>query len=545
MLHRKKILLVDDEEVIRLSFQRELEQHFQVRVASCAEEALAILSENRLDLLITDFALSGLNGLDLLKKVKTDNPEIAVIILTGYGNIATVVAALKSGADDFLLKPCDIEELLLCINRILEKQDAHASMRFFEKIFSSTTNLMALVDENGIYLEANKAYLRAFGRCRKDLLGCSIQEIVGSVLFDTKVSHWLAKCLSGAVVHHLDLFRIADCGVRSMVVTYSPVYRNGSTKVSFATISMTDVTDILQDSTGLRQREERLRMVHSISPNGFMDYDIVKKDIYYCRNWNKLLGYGVDGLQKSGNSWLDLLHQTERESTLQTFQLCLDGLNDTYEAEMRLQKADGSWGWFFTRGMVVERDTKGTPLRLIGFLSNIDDKKKIQQEMLQVNRSLTQQSARQTEQLAMHNEELTQANAALKVLLKERQQEIKEVEKRLSKNVQMLVEPLIKRLQKKSLNEIQSQLLREIEDNLRHVTASFVTKLNSEYIDLTPMEIQVATYIKQGKGTKEIADIFYLAPDTIAVHRKKIRKKLGINNKSINLRTFLTSLSEK
>jgi DNA-binding CsgD family transcriptional regulator len=59
------------------------------------------------------------------------------------------------------------------------------------------------------------------------------------------------------------------------------------------------------------------------------------------------------------------------------------------------------------------------------------------------------------------------------------------------------------------------------------------------------MEIQVATHVKQGKATKEIADILCLAPDTVNVHRKKIRKKLGLRNKSINLQTFLTSLSEK
>jgi DNA-binding CsgD family transcriptional regulator len=89
------------------------------------------------------------------------------------------------------------------------------------------------------------------------------------------------------------------------------------------------------------------------------------------------------------------------------------------------------------------------------------------------------------------------------------------------------------------------QLLTEIEDHLQNITSSFVTKLTSEYVGLTPMEIQVATHVKQGKATKEIADILCLAPDTINVHRKKIRKKLGLSNKSVNLQTFLASLSEK
>jgi PAS domain S-box-containing protein len=545
MQRKKKILLIDDEEVIRLSFERELQPHYHVTLASGSEEALTILSENRFDLIVTDLVMSGIGGLDLLKRVKSDCPEIGVIIITGYGEIQAVIEALRSGADDFLLKPFDVEELIKCIDSTLEKQDFQTKTRLYEKILSSTTNLMALVDKDGIYLEANEAYLRAYGRSRKDLIGCTLSEVAGSVLFDTKISQWLDSCFSGVVVQHLDLFRLVDQGVRSMLVTYSPVHSSGSERTSLAAISMTDVTDILQDSVGMRNNEERLRMVHSVSANGFMDYDLAKQDIYYCRNWNKLLGYGVAGLQKSGNSWQDLLHQEDKASTLNVFQNCLDGRTDTYKTEMRLQKTDGTWKWFFARGMVVERDKHGMPLRVIGFLSDIDDQKKMQQKFLQANKSLEQSTARQNKQLAVQNEKLTEANTALKVLLGERQHEIKEVEKRLCENVHRIVEPLIRRLQKTSLDENQVQLISEIEENLREITASFVTRLTSEYIGLSPMEIQVATHVRQGKGTKEIADILYLAPDTIGVHRKNIRKKLGLSNKAINLKTFLTSLTKE
>ena len=541
----KRILLVDDEEAIRLSFKRELQRHYKVTTASCFEEASAFLSGNRVDLLITDLVMPGIDGLDLLKRVKADYPEMHVIILTGYGKIGAVIEALRTGADDFLLKPVDIDDLLLRIDKTFLKQDYFTRMQLCEKIFSTTADMVALVDKNGIYLEVNNAYQQIYGKKREELLGRPMSDIVSPVLFDSKISPWLRKCFSGAAVQHLDLFRLPDQKVRSMIISYCPVISDGATAVTSAIISMTDVTELFGDSISLQQREEQLRMVHSVSPNGFMDCDIATGKSYYCSNWNKLLGYPPDSLQQSGKNWQDLLHPDDRTSTLTTFQNCLDGLTDDYDKELRLKKADGNWMWFRLHCKMVERDGNGLPLRLIGLLSDINDRKETEQNLLQSQELLEQHIAGQTEQLSRQYVALTEANAALTVLQKKRQQDKQELEDQLSENVLKLIDPLLKRLQKTTLNETQFNLLREIDDKLHDITSSFVTRLTGSHVGLTPMETQVAMHVKQGKSTKEIADILCLAPETINVHRKKIRKKLGLRNKSVNLRTFLTSLSEE
>jgi PAS domain S-box-containing protein len=276
-----------------------------------------------------------------------------------------------------------------------------------------------------------------------------------------------------------------------------------------------------------------------------MDCDLEPGETYYCSNWNKLLGYRPNELQEKGICWQDLLHPEDKAEALHAFQDCLDDLTNEYDNELRLKKADGSWMWSHFRGKVVERNKQGMPRRLIGLLSDIGDSKEMHQEFLRGKELLEQNVSRQTEELARHNEELTEANAALTVLLKKRQQDKEELEERLGENVVKIIEPLVRRLQRTDLDDDQIQLLSEIEDNLHDITSSFVTKLTSEFVGLTPMEIQVATHVKQGKSTKEIADILCLAPDTINVHRKKIRKKLGIQNKSLNLQTFLASLAEE
>jgi PAS domain S-box-containing protein len=117
------ILFVDDEEVIRQSFTRELQaEHFAVTAAADGSEAVAALRAVQFDLVITDLMMPGVDGFGVLKAAKELSPQTGVIILTGYGDMRAAIDALRLGADDFTLKPCEMEELLFRIGRCLEKR---------------------------------------------------------------------------------------------------------------------------------------------------------------------------------------------------------------------------------------------------------------------------------------------------------------------------------------------------------------------------------------------------------------------------------------
>ncbi len=545
MDRKRKILLVDDEEIIRLSFKRELQRFYDVSTASCYDEALSILADEHVDMLITDLVMPGPNGLQLLKKIKSLYPEMCVIVITGYGETNTVIETMRGGADDLLLKPFDFETLLHHISITFARQEHMTVARLCEKIFSTTTDIVALVDKNGIFLAANQAYLRAFGTNRETLIGVSLAEVLGSVQFDTKVADQLDQCFEGAVIRHMELFHLGELGLRNMVVSYCPHYAKQTTTITGAVISMTDVTELLPDSLGLQQKEERLRLVHLVSPNGFMDCDLATGTSYYCSNWTTLLGYKPGILAENGWSWQQLLHPDDKESALQAFEDCLGGRRENYDMELRLQHSDGHWIWLHARGRVVEQDGNGKALRFIGLISDIDQQKQLEEGFVRRNEFLLERAAEQTKELSNQNKELQQVNAALNIVLKQREQDKEALERRMSENILQLVEPLIKRLERTDLDDNQYHFVREIEDKLHDLTSSFITRLSGQASGLTPMEIQVATHVKQGKATKEIAEILCLAPDTVNVHRKKIRKKLGLSNKAINLQAFLASLAEE
>lgn len=137
---------------------------------------------------------------------------------------------------------------------------------------------------------------------------------------------------------------------------------------------------------------------------------------------------------------------------------------------------------------------------------------------------------------------LKEANTALKVLLKRRDEDKIEFEERILFNVKELIEPYFDKIKRTRLNENQRTLVEILESNLLDIISPFARRLTSKFLSLTPKEIQIANLIKQGKTTKDIAGFLGVSNRTVDTHRKNLRIKLGIDKKRANLRTHLLSI---
>lgn len=145
-------------------------------------------------------------------------------------------------------------------------------------------------------------------------------------------------------------------------------------------------------------------------------------------------------------------------------------------------------------------------------------------------------------ELESQTRDLEEVNAALKVLLKQREADKAELEERIVGNFRELVRPLLEKLKKSGLNDRQRAFVEIAENELNNILAPFLRKVSTGHLKLTPTEIQVANFVKHGKSTKEIASLMHLSVKTVQVNRNNIRRKLGIINKKINLRTYLLSV---
>src|SRR5581483_1840406 len=117
----EKILVVDDEANMLTLCESVLgKEGYVVTWAASAEEALTRLEAETFDLLIADLRLPGMGGMELVQRVKGQQPGLPYVLLTGHGTIQSAVAAMKDGAADYLTKPVDVEELKVVIQKALE-----------------------------------------------------------------------------------------------------------------------------------------------------------------------------------------------------------------------------------------------------------------------------------------------------------------------------------------------------------------------------------------------------------------------------------------
>ena len=161
------------------------------------------------------------------------------------------------------------------------------------------------------------------------------------------------------------------------------------------------------------------------------------------------------------------------------------------------------------------------------------------------NRKKTETALKQREtDLRDKAKNLEEVNTALKVLLRRREEDKKELEEKVLFNVKELVEPYLKKLKKTKLNARQKTYLKILEENLNDIISPLMSGISIGLLNFTPTEIQVANLVRLGKTTKEIAEMLNLASKTIEFHRDNIREKIGIKNRKINLRTHLLSLQK-
>jgi len=139
-------------------------------------------------------------------------------------------------------------------------------------------------------------------------------------------------------------------------------------------------------------------------------------------------------------------------------------------------------------------------------------------------------------------ERLQEANTALKVLLKRREEDRTELEESLLKNVKHLVMPYLEKLKRSRLTGDQRNFLEILESHLREISSPFVNKLSAPMLGLTPTEIRVADLIRQGRSSKEIAELLGISERAAVFHRQGIRGKLGLTGKKLNLQTYLSTL---
>ena len=173
----------------------------------------------------------------------------------------------------------------------------------------------------------------------------------------------------------------------------------------------------------------------------------------------------------------------------------------------------------------------GRQVSVHGIARNITERKKMEESLKKREQELKEKSRN-----------LEDANTALKVLLRRREEDKTELEEKVICNVRELILPYIQNLKISHIDSHQSNQLSILERNVNEIVSPFLRTLSSKYPNLTPTEIKIITFIKEGRTSKEIAGLLNTSARTVEVHRDNIRKKLNLKNRKANLRSHLLSL---
>src|ERR671930_2431467 len=140
------VLVVDDEPSVATTIGAILRMDgHDVVSATTGAEALRLLNERQFDVVLTDLRLGDMDGVEVLREVQRTAPDAHAIMLTGYASLESAVAALRSGAYDYLMKPSDVEELRATVNRAIERRRLRRRLLELEEVDRLKTQFLSMV----------------------------------------------------------------------------------------------------------------------------------------------------------------------------------------------------------------------------------------------------------------------------------------------------------------------------------------------------------------------------------------------------------------
>jgi PAS domain S-box-containing protein len=322
--------------------------------------------------------------------------------------------------------------------------------------------------------------------------------------------------------------------------------------------AVTDITDRRHMEDVLRKSEEKYRALLENASDAILLADTQGNIVEANRKAEDLWGYAKEELLQL--HYIQLHPMPEMERTIAAFKKIAEK-NTGHLSNAFIQRKDGDIIPVDITGSVIEDAGKKI---IQGSFRDISGHKQERDDLEKLVNERTAELSRNNEQLKLeikerkraegvmkkksrelkhHADKLREMNAALKVLLKQREDDKNDLEDKVTSNVKELLLPYIEEMKNRKIDPRGKVFLSILETNLQNIISPFTQKLSSKYVGLTPREVQVADLIRQGRSTKEIARFMGISTSAISLHRYHIREKLGLIEQKINLRTHLQSLS--
>ena len=399
----------------------------------------------------------------------------------------------------------------------------------YKTIFETVPTSIVVIDKEGKIVDINPYHVNHIGKGqtrKQSYVGKNI--ITHPSIVQAGLSSTYKRLLEGEVFEKTEVYFPTLTGGADGYFNVRGVPFIKDDEIIGAITTHEDITERKRSVEALRESEGKLNaMLQSIGDH----ISMMDKDLNIV--WANETAKSIFGKNVIGKKCYEEYHQRKEPCepypciTLKAFQN-----GEVHKHDTQVIDQDGKKIFFHCTANVALRDKEGKPTAVMEISTDTTEHKQAELALIERGKELENKT-----------HELEEVNAALRVLLKHRDEDQQDFEEKIVANVKKLVLPYVEKLNNSRLNDRQMVYLNIIKSNLEDIITPFLHQLSSKYFNLTPREVQIAGLVKDGKTTKEIAELLNSSTGTIDFHRNNLRKKLGLRNTKTNLRSFLLALT--
>lgn len=400
---------------------------------------------------------------------------------------------------------------------------------YTRSLIEATLDPLMTINREGKITDANRAAEQVTGFSRKHLIGSDFSDHFTE---PQKAKEGCRKAIKRGFVRDYPLTIRHASGLLTDVIYNAAVYTNEAGELQGVLASARDITERKRAEAALR--ESRAYLAATVESIPF-EFWVIGLDGHYtmqnriCKElYGDIIGKNPEDISPNEV----VLSIWEKNITR-----ALSG--EMVKAEVKYFIGDDEKYYVCVTAPIHDADRI---LGIVGINIDITDRKLLEIALKEANEELETQVEERTIELSAKNSRLEEFNSALKVLLAQREVDKKDLEESILANVKKSILPFLRELKKTRLDDKQKTYLDVVESNLNDIVSPFLNLFSSKFTNLTPMEIKVAKLIREGKTSKEIAQLLGVAEQTILTHRNNLRAKLGLRNARVNLHSHLLNL---
>ena len=429
------------------------------------------------------------------------------------------VKDLKAYLDD----PAMRRERLKIVETALQETEAK-----YHRVIENIEDGYYEVDLAGNFTFFNESMARIAGYPPRELLGMNNRQIMDEYNAKRVYEVFNKVFLTGMAAKAFDWELIRKDGNKSTLEVSVSLRRSPSGEpIGFSGIAR-DISRRKMMEHALRESEEKYRTIIENIEDGYYEVDLAGNFIFFNDSLCRMTSCSRDELM--GTNYRQIMDEYNAKRIYTVFNTVFITQMSTKAVDWELVVRDSSKRYIEV-SVSLRKNLNGEPVGFMGIARDITARK--MNEKTRIARE---------EELKAKTTNLEEVNTALKVLLRRREEDRRELEETVMTNLNDLVHPYLDRIRKRSGSAKLRELVEVLENNLNSITSPFFHTLSSQIQKLTSAEIEIANLVKQGKSTKEISDLLNVAIKTIETHRLNIRKKLGLSKKRASLRTHLLSI---